>query len=176
MERRTDDEETIRTLGLEYEATIRVVPKNILLPVDLGEGCDAALEYAVEIARAFGARLHLLHVVGMPAMGVPEMGVAYSSTMIDGMMTDDLHALERMIERHRGACPIDAPLIKSGDARDAINETAKELGIDLIVMATHQRHGISRVLLGSVTESVVRTAPCPVLTVKQQPEHVEKAA
>ena len=176
MEPRTNDEETIRTTGLEYEATIRVIPKNILLPIDLGEGCEAALDYAVEIACAFGARLHLLHVVGMPSMGVPEMGVAYASTMIDGMMTDDLHALERLIERHRGECAIAEPLIKSGDAREAINETAKELGIDLIVMATHQRHGISRVLLGSVTESVVRTAPCPVLTVKQHPEHAEKAA
>ncbi len=153
-----------------------MLPKNILLPVDLSEGSEEALTYAIEIARAFGARLHLLHVVGLPAMGVPEMGVAYSTTMMDGMFADDMHALERILAAHRGECELGAPLIKSGDPRAAINETAKELGIDLIVMATHQRHGISRVLLGSVTESVVRTAPCPVLTVKQHADTAKKAA
>jgi nucleotide-binding universal stress UspA family protein len=153
-----------------------VLPKTILLPVDLGEGSEEALDYAVELARAFGARVHMLHVVGIPAMGVPEMGIAYSGTMMDGMMTDDLHALERMLAKHKDAVDLGAPLVKAGDPRDAINEAAKELGADLIVMATHGRSGISRVLLGSVTESVVRTAPCPVLTVKQHADTVEKAA
>lgn len=109
-------------------------------------------------------------------MGVPEMGVAYSTTMMDGMLADDMHVLERMLASHRGQCELGEPLIKSGDPRAAINETAKELGVDLIVMATHGRHGISRVLLGSVTESVVRTAPCPVLAVKQHVDIAEKAA
>jgi nucleotide-binding universal stress UspA family protein len=153
-----------------------VLPKTILLPVDLGEGSDEALDYAVELARALGARVHLLHVIGIPAMGVPEMGVAYAGTMMDGMMADDLHALERMVAKHKATCDLGQPMVKAGDPRDAINETAKELGADLIVMATHGRHGISRVLLGSVTESVVRTAPCPVLTVKQHADTVEKAA
>jgi nucleotide-binding universal stress UspA family protein len=153
-----------------------VLPKTILLPVDLGEGSDEALDYAVELARALDARVHLLHVVGIPAMGVPEMGITYNATMMDGMMADDLHALERMIAKHKDACDLGEPMVKSGDPRDAINEAAKELGADLIVMATHGRHGISRVLLGSVTESVVRTAPCPVLTVKQHADTIEKAA
>jgi universal stress protein A len=153
-----------------------VLPKTILLPVDLGEGSDEALDYAAELAHALGARVHLLHVIGIPVMGVPEMGVAYGGAMMDGMMADDLHALERMLARHKDTCDLGAPMIKAGDPRDAINETAKELGADLIVMATHGRHGISRVLLGSVTESVVRTSPCPVLTVKQHADTAEKAA
>ena len=153
-----------------------MLPKTILLPVDLGEGSDEALAYAAELARAFSARVHLLHVVGIPAMGVPEMGVAYSGTMMDGMMADDLHALERMLAKHAATCDLGPPLVKAGDPRDAINEAAKELGADLIVMATHGRSGIARVLLGSVTESVVRTAPCPVLTVKQPADAADKAA
>jgi nucleotide-binding universal stress UspA family protein len=163
-------------IGLEYEVSKAVLPKTILVPVDLGEGSEEALDYAVELAHALRARVHLLHVVGIPAMGVPEMGVAYSGTMMDGMMADDLHALERMLARHKGVCELGSPTVKSGDPRDAINEAAKELGADLIVMATHGRHGIARVLLGSVTESVVRTAPCPVLTVKQHADTVDKAA
>lgn len=153
-----------------------MLPKNILVPVDLGEGSEDAVAYAAELAHALDATLHLLHVVGIPAMGVPEMGVAYSAPMLDGMMSDDLHALEHMLAPHQHQCTCGAPMIKSGDAREAINEAAKQLHIDLIVMATHGRHGISRVLLGSVAESVVRTAPCPVLTVKQHPVTIEKAA
>src|ERR1700761_8247122 len=124
-----------RCLGLEYEDIQPVLPKNILLPVDLGEGSDEALDYAVELAHAFGARVHLLHVVGIPAMGVPEMGVAYTGTMMDGMMADDLHALERMLAKRKDRCELGQPLVKTGDPRDAINETAKQIGADLIVMA-----------------------------------------
>jgi nucleotide-binding universal stress UspA family protein len=57
-------------------------------------------------------------------------------------------------------------LIKAGDPRDMINRTAQELGVDLIVMGTHGRRGLTRALLGSVAESVVRSAPCAVLTVR----------
>jgi len=154
-----------------------VTPKTIIVPTDLGEGTEATLDYAVEISRAFGARLHLLHVVGIPVLGMPEMGIAYSDTMMDGMMADDLHALEHMIEARRGEADFDRPLIRSGDPRDAINETAKELHADLIVMATHGRRGVARVLLGSVTEMVVRTAPCPVLTMKSpEPTDVTPSA
>lgn len=153
-----------------------MTPKNIMVPTDLGEGSEETLDYAVELARVFGARLHLLHVVGLPALGVPELGLAYTGSMLDGLVEDDLHTLERMIEGRRGKAEFGAPLIKSGDPRDVINETAKELGADLIVMTTHGRRGVSRVLLGSVAESVMRTAPCPVLTLKQHVESTSRAA
>jgi nucleotide-binding universal stress UspA family protein len=148
----------------------------ILLPTDLGEGSDEALDYAIELAHAFGATLHVLNVMGVPALGVPEMGLAYTGSMMDGMLADNLHAVERLIEAHRGKATFGAPLVKAGDARDVINETAKAIGADLIVMATHGRHGVARVLLGSVTETVVRSAPCPVLTIKQHDESHEHAA
>ena len=116
----------LRRLAWNMKQQSSVIPKKILLPVDLSEGSEEALTYAVEIARVFGAKLHLLHVVGLPAMGVPEMGVAYSTTMMDGMFTDDMRALERMLAKHVGECELGPPLIKSGDPRAAINETAKE--------------------------------------------------
>ena len=77
--------------------------------------------------------------------------------------------------RAKGA-PIGKAILKTGDARVMINETAQELGADLIVMATHGRHGISRALLGSIAESVVRSAPCAVLTIRDHADADRNAA
>ncbi|HEX5062197.1 MAG TPA: universal stress protein [Kofleriaceae bacterium] len=153
-----------------------MLPKNILVPTDLSEGAEEALDYACELARQFGATVHLLHVIGIPTLGVPELGVALTSTVIDSMVRENQEALERLVDRKRTMATFGAPLLRTGDARDLINQTAKELTADLIVMGTHGRRGVSRALLGSVTETVVRTAPCPVLTVRPNVIHHEAAA
>ena len=146
-----------------------MLPKNILVPTDLGEGAREVLAYACELARTLGAQVHLLNVVGIPSLGVPELGVALTSTMIDQLVVDNQTALDELA----AACtaPRGQVLIKSGDALDMINQTAGELGIDLIVMGTHGRRGLSRALLGSVAETVVRSAPCAVLTVRLHDAH-----
>jgi nucleotide-binding universal stress UspA family protein len=151
--------------GPKHEETNRVTPKTILVPTDLGEGSEAALDYACDLARPFGARIHLVSAVSIPALGVPELGVAMTGSVVDGMMADTLHGLEALIERnkHRGAFA--KPVLKSGDPVDIINETATEVGADLIVMTTHGRTGVARWLLGSVAEMVVRTSLIPVLTI-----------
>jgi len=143
-----------------------VLPKTILVPTDLSEGAEEALDYACELARTFGARIHLLNVIGIPALGVPELGVALTSTVIDTIIRDNQKALERLAETRRDSAQIGELLLRTGDARDMINHTAIEVGADMIVMGTHGRRGVSRALLGSVTEMVVRTAPCPVLTIR----------
>jgi nucleotide-binding universal stress UspA family protein len=144
-----------------------MLPKHILVPTDLSEGADQALDYACELARTLDAEIHLLNVVGIPALGVPELGVALTSTLIDQLVVENQTALE---ERARTRCTarLGHVLIKAGDPRDMILRTAQELGIDLIVMGTHGRRGITRALLGSVAETVVRSAPCAVLTVRLQ--------
>src|SRR5678816_1037870 len=91
------------------------------------------------------------------------------SAMIDTLVTDNQRSLDVLAAAKRAKCDIGEVLLKTGDARDTINQTAKELGCDLIVMGTHGRRGLSRALLGSVAETVVRSAPCPVLTVRPQP-------
>src|SRR5258705_8825266 len=133
--------------------------KNILVPTDLSEGAEEALDYACEIARTFGATVHLLNVIGIPALGVPELGVALTSTMIDSMIRDNEVALQSLADTKRTQATIGQVLLRTGDARELINQTAKEIGADLIVMGTHGRRGVSRALLGSITETVVRTAP-----------------
>lgn len=142
-----------------------MLPKHILVPTDLSEGAEQALAYACELARTLDAEIHLLNVVGVPALGVPELGVAMTATVIDQLVVENQTALQELA-RGRCAARLGQVLIKAGDARDMINRTAQELGVDLIVMGTHGRRGLTRALLGSVAESVVRSAPCAVLTVR----------
>lgn len=143
-----------------------MLPKNILVPTDLSEGAEAALDYACELAAKLGATVHLLHVIGIPALGVPELGVAVTSTVIDQLVEEGQSAVDALADARRAKVNFGEVVLKTGDARDVIDQTAAQLGIDLIVMGTHGRRGLRRALLGSVAETVVRTAPCAVLTVR----------
>jgi len=142
-----------------------MLPKHILVPTDLSDGAAEALDYACELARLLGSQIHLLNVISIPALGVPELGVALTASMIDELVVSNQDALDRLAQT-RCTASVGQVMIRTGDARDVINQTATELGIDLIVMGTHGRRGLSRALLGSVAENVVRTAPCAVLTVR----------
>ncbi len=142
-----------------------MLPKNILVPTDLSEGAEAALDYACELATKLEATVHLVHVIGVPSLGIPELGVAVTSTVIDQLIAEGQTALDALADARRDRIKIEV-MLRTGDARDVIDQTATELGIDLIVMGTHGRRGLSRALLGSVAETVVRSAPCPVLTVR----------
>jgi universal stress protein A len=144
-----------------------VLPKNILVPTDLSEGAEQALAYACELAQLLGAQIHLLNVIGIPSFGVPELGMALTATMIDQLAIDNQTALDQLA-RTKCTAQLGQVLVRTGDARNVINETAAELGIDLIVMGTHGRRGLTRALLGSVAETVVRSAPCAVLTVRMR--------
>ena len=155
-----------------------MLPKHFLVPTDLTDGAEAALAYACELAGQLGATVHLVNVIGVPTLGVPEVGGAATSTMIDQIVKENQAALERLADKHRGTATIGKLVLKIGDAKDAIEEAAKELGADLIIMSTHGRTGVSRFLLGSIAEKVVRSAPCPVLTIRahDKDEDSEKAA
>jgi universal stress protein A len=147
-----------------------MLPKHILVPTDLSEGAEQALAYACELGRLLGSQIYLLNVISIPALGVPELGVALTASMIDELVVNNQDALERLA-RTRCTADLGQVMVRTGDARDVINETAKELNIDLIVMGTHGRRGLSRALLGSVAETVVRSAPCAVLTVRLRDAH-----
>ena len=143
-----------------------MLPKTILVPTDLSEGAEVALDYACELAAKLEATIHLVNVIGVPSLGVPELGVAVTATMMEGIVTENQGALDALAASKRSRATIGQVLLRTGDARDVINQCAKELHADLIVMGTHGRRGVSRMLLGSVAETVVRSAPCPVLTVR----------
>ena len=141
-------------------------PKRILVPTDLDEGALEALEVACDLGRPFGATIYLVNAVTLPALGAPELGMALTGAAIDGMITDNLHALEKLVKDRQARATFAQPIVTSGDAVSVILDTATQYAVDMIVMTTHGRRGVSRMLLGSVTERVVRSAPCPVLTVR----------
>src|SRR3954467_5835527 len=104
-----------------------MLPRNILVPHDLSEGAGEALDYACELARHFGATVHLLNVIGIPALGVPELGIALTSSVIDSLIRDNQTAMDRLAESKRRRANIGEVILRTGDARDVINQTAKDL-------------------------------------------------
>lgn len=142
------------------------LPSHILVPTDFSPSSEHALDYACDLAAKLGATVHVLNVVEIPALGVPELGAAMTADVIDHMLKDNEAELARTCREHATKAQLGPPLMRTGDARDVILHTADEVHADLIVMATHGRRGISRALIGSVAEMVVRLAPIPVLTVR----------
>jgi len=140
-------------------------PRNILVPVELGAQTEPVLDYAVAFAAKLDAKIHLLHVVGRPLLG-SEVSISVTETNMDAIMEQCQQQLEFLAEARATKAPFSAVLLKAGDPCSVIDATAQELKIDLIIMGTHGRRGVSRLLLGSVAESVVRTACCPVLLVR----------
>jgi nucleotide-binding universal stress UspA family protein len=144
--------------------------KRILVPSDFSECSDAAVRYGLELARKFGAKLYLLHVVQDPATqpwGTEGFAVPLLEA-VEQWQKDAKIRLENSIPADDRAntsafCAIASPFPE-------ILRFAADNEIDLIVMGTHGRGGVSHVLLGSLAEKVVRRAPCPVLTVRH-PEH-----
>jgi nucleotide-binding universal stress UspA family protein len=143
-----------------------LMPSNILVPIDFSPCSEQALDYALELGGKLGATVHLLNVIGIPALGVPELGVALTSAAIDGIVRDNQAALDKLVATKQGKAKLGEPQLRTGDARDVILQVAEELGANLIIMGTHGRRGLSRALLGSVAEMVVRTSRIPVLTLR----------
>src|SRR6266852_1488967 len=144
----------------------------ILVPTDFSKFSKIAVNYAVALAEKFGAELYLLHVVQDLALFIPDaVAVAPPLAMpVDQFSIAARTALDRLVrenhlERFKVHCDV-----REGTPFYEIIRFARETAIDLIVMGTHGHSGLVHVLLGSVTEKVVRKAPCPVLTVRH-PEH-----
>jgi nucleotide-binding universal stress UspA family protein len=134
----------------------------ILVPTDYSTNTDAALRLATSLARDTGASLIIVHVEEPP--------LAYGGgEMYYGIEEPDRDTILKML--HEVVPPDPAiPYIHrlvTGDPAHAIVKVAEEEGADMIVLASHGRTGLSRLLMGSVAELVVRHAKCPVLTVKQ---------
>lgn len=137
---------------------------HVLVPTDFSEGAARATELAAELAVSFDARLTLLHVVSTPtaaALWYAE-GLTYP---VEEIYTAARRELERAGEVVRRVHPAVATVLAGGDPRDEILSSTRELGADLVVMGTHGRRGLERLVLGSTAESVVRTSRVPVLVV-----------
>lgn len=155
---------TVRTDGPgEHEGP----PREILVPVDFSEHADRGLAYGQALARRTGARLHALHV--LPATFFPDAYFAEAAeirAMVKAARERVPEELDRHVRRVLGEDTDVTIHLEAGAPAVTIAAVAEELGIDLLVMASHGRTGLDRMLIGSVAEGVVRRVPCPVLTVK----------
>jgi nucleotide-binding universal stress UspA family protein len=138
--------------------------ERILVAHDFSETADAALALALDLAEKLRARVTILHAYETPTYVFPESVVA-TADLVGQIRGAAEEALASVKERaQRPGVSVDT-LLRQGVAWSEIDRAAQELGTDLVVMGTHGRRGISRALIGSVAEKVVRTAPCAVLTV-----------
>ena len=141
------------------------LPKTILVPTDFGEPSEAALTYALDFAKAVGAEIVLLHAYEIPVVGFPDGVLTATGDLTPQILEGARIGLDRQLAGRVDAGVTIRPIVRQGEAFALVNEVAKEIGADLIVMGTHGRTGIPRALLGSVAEKVVRTASVPVLTI-----------
>ncbi|MEM8943857.1 MAG: universal stress protein [Planctomycetota bacterium] len=140
--------------------------KKILFPTDFSDSSEAALDYASTLAAESGAMLTIAHVANDTSAYIAGYGGF-------GYVPDLPNHVARENRRRLNQVEPPSPNVRheyrylTGIAEDEILSLAEREGVDLIVIGSHGRTGISRLLLGSVAEAVVRRAKCPVLTVKQ---------
>lgn len=140
--------------------------QHILVPTDFSSGSNQALATAIGLALDTGARLTLLHVTQIPPQVFPDMIMPAGPELMQEVEHSADALLEELCARARAA-GVDADWQTAiGGVHQEICERAERLGVDLIVIATHGRSGLSHAFYGSVAEKVVRKAPCPVLTVR----------
>jgi nucleotide-binding universal stress UspA family protein len=142
----------------------------ILVPSDFSECSDEAVRYGLELARRFDARLHLLHVVQDPVTqpyAVDGFSVPLFEAVEDWRAQAEARLRAAVPENDRPRVTV-ASIVATPFAE--ILDYAAAHNVDLIVMGTHGRGGVSHMLLGSIAERIVRRAPCPVLTVRR-PQH-----
>lgn len=141
----------------------------ILVPTDFSDNAKAAIQHGCELSRQFGAELHLLHVVS-DSIGVysVEMEMVGASSFAYNVVEAEKQAVQQLAELP-GEVGRDCRIVRAtevGIPGIDVTRYAKEKNIDLIVVSTHGYTGLAHFLMGSIAESIVRHAPCPVLTVR----------
>ena len=140
--------------------------QHILVPTDFSEYADSALDYAIELAKVLQARLIVLYVFHLSSLTLGEAPPAVLDDTLAAMETNAQHQVQMALARVQEAGLQGDSMIVEGIPFQVIIETAESQDIDLIVMGTHGRTGLTHALMGSVAEKVVRLAPCPVLVTR----------
>ena len=154
-----------KSSGGQPAKTTPVSVKNVLFATDFSDTSEAALPYATAICRRFAGTLHAVHVLSDASLLLMTGGVDYVSM---GTLYDDAHnqaklRLEQLAEHFGGVAH--RSYVRHGQVWKNLAPIVEENSVDLIVLGTHGRTGLGKLLLGSVAEDILRQAPCPVLTV-----------
>jgi nucleotide-binding universal stress UspA family protein len=144
--------------------------RKILAPTDFSAHAANAVQFACGLAERLGAELHLLHVLSemVPTGPDPLMTPVLPPEYYRESEAQSRQALTKLLDPSWGVPSVVEIAVRWDSPVEGIVEYAREVGISLIVIATHGRTGLSHVLLGSVAERIVREAPCPVLTIRSR--------
>ncbi len=161
---------------MEPEEVVELVPqilqlKKILVPIDFSDTSKKAFQYALRFAEQFGCEIVLLHVLE-PAtvmVGAPLAVEVFPQPEDDSIAVEKSLAAMVAQSRNNGSNSVRSA-VRTGHAPNEITKAAKDLDVDLIVIATHGYTSWRHLCIGSTAERVVRSAPCPVLVVREK-EH-----
>ena len=144
--------------------------ETLLVPCDFSAHSDKALDCAIGLAKTFGSKIHVIHAYHLPIQVATPDQIVIPQDFWTAVRDSAARKLEKTVQKVKAAgVDAEAHLAEMPPAQ-AINPTAEKVGADLIVMGTRGLTGLKHVLLGSVAERTIRTAPCPVMTVKDESE------
>ena len=144
-------------------ASLRLTFKNILFPNDFSDASEHALPFALAMARQFGAKLFVTHAVAPePPLAIPLEPVPLE---MDPYWGDARKKLTRFLDADRVRDVVREGILEQGDLWRVIDDVIERHSIDLIVLGSHGRHGLKKLVLGSAAEQVFRQASCPVMTI-----------
>ena len=157
--------ESAKNLEQSAPARAAIAVKNVLFATDFSATSEAALPYATSICRKFGSKLHLAHVLSDTSVLMLTGGVDYVSlsTIYEDTQNEAKEKLREIAERCDGIAHRE--YVRHGRVSKNLESLVSQNDIDLIVLGTHGRTGLGKLLLGSVAEDILRHAFCPVLTV-----------
>jgi universal stress protein A len=139
--------------------------QSVLVPVDFSKDSILAAKFAASLAEQYGSKLYVLHVIEGPHPSVKEYLKSFEDFRHE-MMEKIREDLGKVIPRPVRQRIRVEEILEMGHPHEVIIDRAKDLGVDVIVIATHGRTGLSHFLLGGVAERVIRHAECPVLVVR----------
>jgi nucleotide-binding universal stress UspA family protein len=134
----------------------------ILVATDFGDPARAALDWAIELGQALGARVVLAHVFDLPIVGLPDAAILVGPQTAARLSDEAQAALDAELARVKDrGLPLKG-LLRQGDPREVVPAVAADVGAKLVVVGSHGRRGVLRGLLGSVAEDIMRRSPVPV--------------
>jgi nucleotide-binding universal stress UspA family protein len=139
--------------------------KAILVATDFSAAAETALDDAIALASTLGARVYVMHAYQLAVIGFPDGTLVPSGSLAARIIDSAQKDMADCLAKRKDSSVEIVPLLKQGDPREAVLNTATEVSADLVVMGTHGRRGLARAFIGSVAESVVRTSPVPVMTI-----------
>lgn len=139
--------------------------KQILVPTDFSENAQHAVDYAIELAKLCSAKLHLLHTPVIPTYLLMDLSYSPGPEAVTRILNDSQQALDEQAEVVATTGIEFFTAIREGTVHEVIRDYAKEHDVDLVIVGTHGRTGVSKLMYGSVTERVIKTVHTPIIII-----------